>query len=190
MAISKNLKTDKTGGINIPVDSYIALFLGIVDLGNQQTEYQGVKTIKQQAALTFELQDFLIGENQQPARVTKIVTISMKSKATLPDIIRALGGDPDSEEGFDFEKAVGKPVLLQMKDNQTKTKVVPGVISALPSAFKSSVKPLTNTPLVELDVEALSETQLSNLPDWLQKIINGRIQDHSNTPSGSSAVDL
>ena len=188
MAVSKKLKLDKSGSIDIKPDSYIGLLLSVIHVGSQSNTYLGVTSIVDQLALRFELQDVLTDKGT-PVVVTKVMRNSMKSKASLVSFGAAIGAD--LEEGIDFESLVGKPVLVDMGYNEAKTKVSVKGFHKLSSRDRAAVKPLMGTPTVHLDVEEMSAAQIKELPEWLQKVISSRIKgDGEQTDSSSSGVEL
>lgn len=190
MAVSKLLKRDNTGnGVEIKPDSYIGLLVSVIHVGTQKNEYKGVTSLVDQLALRFELQDVLT-DRGTPVVVTKLMRNSMKSKASLVAFGEAIGADLD--EGIDFDKLIGKPVLVEMGYNLAKTKVGVKGFTSLPSILKKEVKPLMNSPTVYLDVETLTTSQISELPEWLGKIILGRVGNslELSGDNNRSSVDL
>lgn len=190
MAISKTLKLDKSGGIDIQPDSYIGLLSGVVHIGTQKNEYKGVVSFVDQLALQFELQDVLL-DNGTPVTVTKIMRNSMKSKASLVAFGEAIGADLD--KGMDFDTLVGKPVLVEMGFNEAKTKVGVKGFTKLPKMMMGQVKPLMKSPKIHLDVDSMTEMQVKELPEWIQKVINGRVRDNSTVgtqSTGHGSIEL
>lgn len=176
MAVSKILKKDANTGVSIPEGSHIGLFKGLVHVGTQENEFKGVKSLADQVLLQFELQDVLLGDGK-PVTVSKIVRNSMHEKANLLQIGKALGAD--TTHGIDFESLVGKPVMVNMEPNEAKTKVVVKSFSPLPTLLRKEVKPLIQTPQLLFDVETISDAQVKELPEWVQKIINNRVKNTS-----------
>lgn len=190
MAISKKLKLDKSGGVDIKPDSYIGLLLGVVHLGTQKQTYDGKTSMVDKLFLQFELQDALTDAGN-PIVFGKVERNSMKKKANLLKLAGAY--NIDMEEGIDFEELVGKPVLLDIGYGEGKTEGAVGIrgYNKLPSVLKKEVKPLMGTPRVYLDVEELTEAQVSELPEFVQKMVKERV-DGENTSSNSSddAIEL
>lgn len=186
MALAKKLKLDNTGGIDIPVGQTIGLLLNIVHVGTQKNTYKGVTTLKDQVVFTFELQDELM-DNSQPIKTSKVETNSMKSKANLVKLGKAMGANVT--EGIDFEALVGKGVMLNMDHNEAKTRVVVKGYGVIPKKLIGEVKPLMGTPKVLLDVDEITDSQLKDLPEWIQKMINERVRDSSND-SDSDGIEL
>lgn len=183
MAVAKKLKLDKSGGIDIKADSYIGLLLGVVHLGTQKNIYKGVTSFVDQLLLQFELQDLIL-DNGKPVVVSKVVRNSMKAKANLVSIGRDLGADV--EEGIDFDELVGKPIMVEMGLNEAKTKVTVKGFSKLPKLLAKEVKPLMSTPRVLLDVDEITDSQVTELPDWVGKLIQGRVKSRDSSDDGSS----
>jgi hypothetical protein len=185
MAISKKLKEDKSGGVDIPEGPTTALFLGIVHIGVQKNTYKGVTSYVDQALLQFELQDVLLPSGN-PIVVSKIERNSLKKKANMLKFGEAMKAN--TEEGMDFDELVGKPLTLNMGKNEAGTRVVIKSYGQLHPGLKGTVKPLMGTPRVYLDVDQLTEAQVSELPEFVQKMINERVKGQvPNTESGSSS---
>ena len=186
MAISKILKLDKSGGIDIPLDSHIGLLSGVIHLGIQKNSWKGVESLVDQVLLQFELQDILTDKGK-PVVVSKIQRLSMKSKANLLIITKALGANVD--DGFDFHDLIGKPIIVNMGHNADKTKVKIKDFSPLPKLLLKEVKPLMGTPKVWLDVDEITESQKSELSEWIQKLINGRVKEN-NASQDDESIEL
>lgn len=188
MAISKTVKLDNSGGVDIAPDSYIGLLVRVVHLGVQKNTYEGTTTLKDQILLQFELQDVLM-DSGNPITVSSIVTNSLKNKAKFLKIAKAFG--VDVTEGVDLEELIGKPIMVVMDHNTAKTKVVVKDFTKVPSSLLKTVKPLSGTPTVLLDVEEITEAQKSELSEWVRNIINNRIREGgSSSEHSSGAVDL
>lgn len=187
MAISKKLKLDKTGGVDIKPDSYIGLLLGVVHLGTQRNEYKGVVSHVDKLLVQFELQDVL-NDNGEPIVYGKVERNSMKKQANLVKLATAFG--VNLEEGIDFEELVGKPVLLDIAKGESSDKVGIRGYNKLPSVLKKEVKPLFNTPKLYLDVDEMTEGQMKELPEWVRKMINERIKTSDQPDSSDGAIEL
>lgn len=183
MAISKLLKLDKSNAVEIPLDSHIGLLVGVVHLGVQKNTYQGVTSLVDQVLLQFELQDILTDKGS-PITVSKIVRLSMKSKANLPGIVKYLGAN--IQDGFDFHDLIGKPIMVNMGQNLAKTKTVIKDFGPLPKLLQKEVKSLVGTPRVYLDVDEITESQKSELSEWIRKLIDSRVTSESGNTSDDS----
>lgn len=187
MAIQKTVKLDKSSGVKLEPDMYIGLLAGIIHVGLQENTYNGVTSHVDRLVLQFELQDALTDEGKAIV-ISKTERNSMKEKANLIKTAKALGANVD--EGVDFESLIGKPCLVKMERN-TKGNVVPKGIEPLPKKDLKDVKPLQATPRVLLDVEEITEAQLSEMPQWIRDVIAKRIRsDGSSVTDGSDSVEL
>lgn len=189
MGVNKTLKLDKStggGGVKVPEGSHIGLFVGLVHLGTHKNEFKGVSSFKDQVFLQFELQDIL-NDKGLPIVFGKVETNSMKEKSNMLKFGKAIGANID--EGIDFEQLVGKPLLLNFALNNAKTHVNIKSYSPLPALLRKEVKPLATTPRILMDVEAITEGQIKELPEWLQKKISQRIKGGESSIDTSS-VDL
>lgn len=187
MAINSKLKLDKSGGIDIKSDSYIGLLLSVVHLGMQKNSYKGVETVKDTIFFQFELQD-LVTDKGHPVTYGKCERNSMRPKANLVKLGEAFG--VNMEEGLDFEELVGKPVLLDIGKSPESDKVSIRAYNKLPSLLRKEVKPLMGTPKVLLDVEELTDSQIKELPEWVQKLVNSRVRNNSSESSNDSGDEI
>ncbi len=190
MPVEKKLKLDPTGGgLDIPAEPQIALFLGLTHIGLQRQVYEGVESLVDKVFLQFELQDVLTDKGT-PIVHGKLERNSFRDKANLIKFAKAIGlSSTQLEEGVDFEELVGKPVMINFEKNKN-GKVSAKEYSKLPAALKGAVKPLMNTPRINMDVEELTESQLGELPEFIRKMVKERVGGGSNSEGSANPVDL
>lgn len=177
MAISKIFKPGK--GVDIPVGSQIAIVQSIIHLGTQRTEYEGNVSYKDQILFTFELPEFVL-ENGHSVTLSKTETNTSGIKGNLTKLLTAInGGKKLTDDGLDLEDAIGKPLMLTVGVTKTGNSKIEGYTS-IHDNLKKTLKPLIGTPRLLLDVEEISAKELSELPEWVQKIINERIDTTGN----------
>jgi len=108
--------TDSGGGFENPEPgTYAAVCYKILDIGTQEGEYQGQKTIRRQVIIGWELSEKM--SDGRPFVVSKFYTQSLSDKATLRhDLAGWRGRDftPDELAGFDARNIIGKPCMLSL----------------------------------------------------------------------------
>lgn len=172
MAIEKTFKPTK--GVDIPEGTHVGLFAGLIHLGTQRSEYEGNVSYKDTVLVKFELQDVLMDDGR-PVTITKRETNSSGAKSNLLKLVKAIKGSSNVADGVDFEDMVGLPVLLEITHSAKGNAKIKGYMS-VPDILKKTVKPLMGNPVLLFDVEQISETELQDMPEWLQKVINERVQ--------------
>jgi hypothetical protein len=180
MSVAKVSKPKK--GVDIEEGSHVGLFLGLVHLGVQKGEYEGLVSYKDQVLLMFELPDITL-EDGRPINLTARVTHSLSKRATLLKVGKALNGGRDVKDGIDWEASIGKPVLLELKNNAKGTGVNIKGYMAVPDVMRKNLKPLINEPKLLLDVDAIGDKELEKLPEWVRKVINERVKEEGETDS-------
>jgi hypothetical protein len=99
--------------------TYAAVCYKILDIGTQEGEYQGQKTIRRQVIIGWELTEKMTtGDNAgKPFVVSKFYTQSLNDKATLRhDLAGWRGRDftPEELAGFDAKNIIGKSCMLSI----------------------------------------------------------------------------
>lgn len=101
-----------------PEGSFIARCYRIIDLGTQDTEYNGERRRQQKVILTFELLDpNALMKDGRPFSVSKRYTNSLNEKSQLRKDLQAWRGKrfTDEElEGFDLTKVIGAYCHVQI----------------------------------------------------------------------------
>lgn len=185
-----SLKDVKPGQkFEVPEGVYIGKLYSIVHLGDQETtSFDGTDVvIKEQVALTFELQGTVIedGPNKgKPLVSTKTYTASLHEKASLvaTGILAALlGGGRRAQEILTNEETnleallpslLGKAVQLNIgRGPKSKSN---GILNAMPLAAGTSVTPLVNPTILVLDADNVDKATMERLPEFIQKKINSR----------------
>lgn len=173
MAVDNKYKKKKF--VEIPEGTHLALFQGLVHVGIHKNEYQGVVSHPDQVLLMFELPDITLDDGRA-VTLTRRESNSFGQRSNLTKVVKALNNGKDDE--IAFSELIGKPLMLETKENTKKTGVnITGYMSA-PESLKRTVKPLMNKPILLLDVEKIGEKDLKELPEWIQKLINEREADN------------
>jgi hypothetical protein len=113
-----------------PAGTHQARCIGLVDLGTQRNEYQGVTNLRRQVLVTWELPGELM-DTGKPYIVSKFYTQSLNEKSRLyADLVNWRGREFSPEElaGFDAKSILDKPCLLSVTMNDAGKARVTGLM--------------------------------------------------------------
>jgi len=116
---------DSGGGDFKQVDpgTYPARCIAIIDLGTQDSEYQGQKRKRRQAMLVWELPTEMMEtkDGEKPMTVSKFYTVSLSEKSNLRPDLEAWRGrafTPEELAGFDLNNVLDKPCMVSVTHNE------------------------------------------------------------------------
>ena len=205
------IATDSGGGNfkRVPAGVHIGRCYSLIDLGTQESNYQGDLKFQHKIRVGWEL--FGEDENGQPLTVevdgkempltiSKSYTVSLHEKAGLrKDLAAWRGRDFTDEEakGFDVSKLIGAYCMVNVTTSESNGKTYSNVagLTPLPAALKNA-KPaavhenvLFNLDEPDLKVfdsfhEKLQEA-IKKSPEWAQKFGGGFTE-----PSGGEENDV
>lgn len=174
-----------------PAGSHAARCCWVIDLGVQKGGNYGAK---HKALLGWELPEELMTEGDragEPFFISCFYTVSLSEKANLRHDLESWRGRSFTEkelEGFNLRNVLGAPCLLTVshitKDGQTKARVAG--VSPLP---KSMHCPDRINPLRCFDLDAPDWDVYRSLPEWVQKMIDGRVEESAGGTSAASSSD-
>lgn len=162
-----------------PDGNHAAVCTQVIDLGVQQTSFGD----KRQVRLSWEIDEKR--EDGKRFAVSRNYTMSLNQKAALRKDIEAWRGKPFTKEeldGFDLEKLLGAPALVNVVHNEKDGNTYANVsgISRLPKGM------LTVAPEADLlcfSCDAPDTAVLEKLPEWLgDKVTTGlaRVQEEAH----------
>lgn len=171
---------------------YPAVCIGVVDLGEQETSFNGKTRYINQLQLTFELPYELIevdGE-MQPRWLSRRFTLSSSSKGSLRPFIETwLGRKFSDEAANDFEifGLLGRPASLTVvhsEDGQYAN------ISSAAPLMKGMEAPQAKSELFLFDVDEWDDEAFGKLPEYLQELIQNSTQyKAAHLPSDEVSVE-
>lgn len=158
--------------------TYMALCVGIYDLGEQETEYNGKTRYANQIQFTFEIPTLTIeidGE-QKPRQLSRTFAVSTSKKSNLRAFLSSWAGKKFSDEefsNFETDGLLGKSAMIQVVLNESGEYANIDTIMQLPQG----IPPLkTVTPLLTFDMEQWDDKTFEALPDWVQEKIKNSTQ--------------
>lgn len=182
--MSLTLKNDNTGGDFklLPPGNHLALCIGIVDFGPQETEYNGEKKEQGKIRLQFEVPAERVTwtdkdgvEHEGPMTVGKTYTASMYEKAKLREHLEGWRGRQftrEEEMGFNITAVLGKPCTLTVMH---KTHQATGKQWADITMISMAPKGTNLTPegdLLSFDFDNHTDDELNALPEWMRNKVN------------------
>lgn len=178
--------------------SYAATCNKLIDLGTQESEYQGKKIKRQQVILGWELSEKM--STGEPFTVSAFYTASLSEKSKLRPMLESWRGaafTAEELEGFDLSKLLGKPCMVSLVLNDKKKIRVSGV-SKLPKGMPTHqlVGKMTH-----FDMNAYNQAAFDGLSEKIKEIIRRSpeyalmvgspkehsIDDHSDELAGEGA---
>ena len=158
--------------------TYFAVCIGAVDLGEQETTYNGKTRYVNQIQLIFELPDELIevdGE-MQPRWLSRRFSVALSSKAKLRQFVETWYGkkfSDDSIKEFETDDLLGKPAMLSVVLSEDGQYANIASAAALPKGVPT---PKAKSEYLSFDVEAWDDGRFAKLPEYLQELIQKSTQ--------------
>lgn len=160
----------------VPAGQYLAVCVGVFDLGEQYSEKY--KNYSPKLMITFDIPAVTIEVEgkQEPRQLSKEFTISGKSNSNLRAFISSWNGMQYSDEAFgEFDPLtqVGKPAMINVLLNETGEYANIDTIMPL---FPGLPAPTTTTPLKMWDMDKWDDKAFGELPGWVQDKIKKSTQ--------------
>lgn len=158
--------------------TYMALCVGIYDLGEQETEYNGKTRYANKIQFTFEIPALTIeidGE-QKPRQLSRAFAVSTSKKSNLRAFLSSWAGKKFSDEefaNFETDALLGKSAMIQVVLNESGEYANIDTIMQLPQGIPALK---TATQLLTFDMEQWDDKVFEALPDWVQEKIKNSTQ--------------
>lgn len=184
----------------IPAGSHIARCYKMIHVGTVEEEFQGEKKKQNKVRIGWELPEELrtFGDKGElPLVIDKEYTLSMHEKSTLRAHLAAWRGKDFSEteaKGFDITKLIGKPCMLNIIHQTSKTGTTYARIAGISPLHKSVKAPAPINAEFILDFnDNWDEMKYDTLPDFIRlKIATSdeykKIQDPSHNELEATAT--
>lgn len=172
-----------------PSGTHVAVCYRIVDLGTQQTDYQGQIKHQRKVMLSWELPDEKMADGR-PFTIHQRYTLSSNEKSRLRQDLESWRGakftDADfGPGGFDIRKILGVGCLLSIIHDNKQGKTYAN-ISALSRLPKTMVAPPPTNPKVYFSLDSWDDTAFEALSEGLRNTIKKSpeyIELHRPAPS-------
>ena len=160
--------------------TYPARCIRIIDLGTHETEWKGKKRDTHEVMIGFEFPTELDVFNEEkweePFFLSKYFTLSLGEKANLRKFLENWRGKAFTEDelkGFDLEKLIWVPALVNVIEVQTKsgdTRSVIGGATTLPKGMEVPAQ-INDSLIFSLEENAVDQTVLEKLWEKTQEKI-------------------
>lgn len=173
----------------IPAGQYLAVCVGVFDLGEQYSEK--FKNYSPKLMITFDIPAVTVEVDgkQEPRQLSREFTISGKQNSKLREFISSWNGCQYSDEAFgEFDPLtqIGKPAMLNVVLNETSEYAN---ITTIMPLFPGLPAPTTQTPMKIWDMDAWDDKAFEELPAWVQEKIKKSTQyQKEHAPATTIAV--
>lgn len=148
-----------------PLGIHTATLIKFIDLGTQESEWEGEKKISRQALVTWELPDELM-EDGQPFSISKFYNQSLHEKSVFSQhYVSWFGKSPDPAT-FDPKELLGKScqvIISQRKDKNVVANLAPLKAKDIPKSI--------HNPLVYFDLDNFDQEVFDSMTARMQAII-------------------
>ena len=158
---------------------YIAVCVGVIDLGEQLCEYKDKsRSYKSQVQFVWELvgETVEVDGEQKPRQLSRTFTMSASKKGNLIGFISGWNGVSYTEEQFkelDLFEQAGKACQLNVVLNDTGEYANVDSVIPLPKGIPA---PETDTPPVLWNMDEWSDDTFAALPEWVREKIKRSTQ--------------
>jgi hypothetical protein len=186
--------TDSGGGGDfklVPQGTHQAICNTVVDLGKQNTEFQGQGKVQHKVYLRWELPHERLTwtdrdgvEREGPMSIGKTYTLSLHEKAALRGDLEAWRGrafTADELKGFDVAALLGKACQLSVVHDEKNGKTYAN-IKSLAGWPKGLERPNPEQPLLIYDDD--HSNAYDDLPEWLRKKVDEQVVDQPRHVGG------
>lgn len=159
-----------------PADTHLAVCYRLIDLGTQQTEWQGSVKRQHKIMLSWEFPDALMTEGDnagKPFTYHQRYTYSSSDKSSLRQDLEAWRGVPFSDadfEKFDLGVLIGKGCLIGIV-HQTKEGKTYANKSSIMKLPKGMTVPALVNEAVNFDLSEFNQTVYDGMSEGLKAII-------------------
>lgn len=174
-----------------PVDPgvYIAVCIGVIDLGEQYSEK--FKNYNNEVQFVWELsgETVEVDGEQKPRQLSRTFNVATSKKSNLRGFLSGWNGIQYSDEQFqelDLFDQLGKVCQLNVVLNDTGEYANVDSVIPLPRGMPA---PTTETPLVRWNMDEWSDEGFSALPEWVQGKIKKSTQ-YQKLHAPDNAVDF
>lgn len=173
----------------VPAGQYLAVCVGVFDLGEQFSEK--FKKYSPKIIITFDLPAITIEVDgkQEPRQLSREFTISGKNNSKLRSFISSWNGVQYSDEAFgEFDPLtqIGKPAMINVILNETGDY---SNIDTIMPLFPGLPAPTTATKLQTWDMDHWDDNAFCELPEWVQEKIKKSSQyQKEHAPETTVAV--
>jgi hypothetical protein len=154
----------------VPEGTHLATCYRVIDLGTQETTFDGQKSTKRQVMISWELPKELMKDGR-PFSAHKTFTLSSHEKSGLRKTLEGWRGQKFTDEelgSFDIGVLIGKPALVSLVHAPGKDGAIYSNIAGVTRVMKGmTAEPLVNVP-VHLDLDKFDVKEYGKISDNLR----------------------
>ena len=159
---------------------YLAICIGVIDLGEQYSEKFKNYANKVQIVWEIPSETIEVDGKQEPRQLSKDFTFSASAKGNLRAFISSWNSKQYSDDEFpelDLFGQIGKPCQLNVVLNSTGEYSNVDNIMPIPKGFP---EPKSTTTPIMWDMEEWNDELFALLPEWVQEKIKKSTQYQKN----------
>ena len=159
---------------------YLAICIGVIDLGEQYSEKFKNYSKKVQIVWEIPSETIEVDGNLEPRHLSKDFTFSSSAKGNLRAFISSWNSKQYSDDEFpelDLFGQIGKPCQLNVVLNSTGEYSNIDNIMPLPKGFPA---PTSNTAPIMWDIDEWNDELFASLPEWVQEKIKKSTEYQKN----------
>lgn len=158
--------------------TYVARITQLIDLGTQESDYEGLVKNRHEIMVTFEFptETINIKGEEKPRWLSKNYTVSSHEKAAILTLMSS--ADPEGKHtngGRNLTGLLGLPLMVSVGSTKTGNAKVQSVAKLMKGV---SVAELSK-PGVVFDLSSTDRTVFDTLPDWVQEKVRLSIDYHN-----------
>lgn len=167
------VSAENSGNFELPPAGAVAARCNrVIDLGSQESTYEGKVSMKRKLLLSWELAE--LRTDGSPFTISRRFGLSLHENSALRAFLQAWRGRPFTDEelaGFDLRKLINAPCLLNIAHTSRNGKDYANILSISPLP-KGMTAPELAAPAVLFDVDDPDAADtLEGLSDGLQATI-------------------
>jgi hypothetical protein len=181
------MKFEAKGGSfeNPPVGAYPAVCTRMIDMGTQETTWQGVTKYAHKVKMVFELSEKMA--DGRPFITMRDFTVSLHEKAGLRQFLKSWRGRDFTDEelaGFDPKVLIGKGVLLNLVENGEYVNIDSAM--KLPKGMEA---PVPVNPTVFFSLSDFDQVEFDKLSEKIKEKIM-KSPEYQSLKGGKTEVDI
>lgn len=166
----------------VAAGSYVAVCIGVIDLGEQYSEKY--KNYSNKIQIVFELpgETIEVDGRQEPRQLSREFSVATRKNSSLRMFLSAWNGKAYSDEEFleiDVFDQIGRPALLNVVINET------GEYANIDSAIqipRGIPAPVSSTAPIRWDMDTWDDAVFQTLPEWVREKIRRSTQYQKDHP--------
>lgn len=158
--------------------TYLSVCIGAVDLGKQESIYNGKTKYEDKLRIIFEIpgETIVIDGEAKPRQISRDFTQTYASNGNIRQFLGAWYGKTFSDEdirAWDTSEILGKPAMLSVVLSKDGKYANISSAAALPKGIDA---PISTSEFITFNVEYWDDNLFSKLPEYLQNKIKNSVQ--------------